>query len=85
MIVSGRVQGVGFRWFVSRQAKLRGLTGWVKNLPTGQVEVLAEGERGLIETLIADLKVGNRASHVTDIRLEWQPFSGRYREFDITF
>ena len=85
MIVSGRVQGVGFRWFVSRQARLRGLCGWVKNLPTGQVEILAEGERGLIETLVADLKIGNRVSHVTDIRLEWRPYSGFYHEFDITF
>lgn len=85
MIVNGRVQGVGFRWFVAKEARLRGLTGWVKNLSGGQVEILAEGQRGLIETLIHDMKVGNRASRVTDIRLEWNSYSGRYKEFDITF
>ena len=50
-LVSGRVQGVGFRYFVAREAGLLTLTGWVRNLPDGRVEVVACGETGLLDRL----------------------------------
>ena len=50
-VVSGRVQGVGFRYFVVREAEALGLAGWVRNLPDGRVEVLVSGEGGPVDAL----------------------------------
>jgi acylphosphatase len=72
IIVHGLVQGVGFRWFVARQAGTLGLRGFVRNRPEGTVELEAEGDRSLIEELIAHVKVGPRSSQVRDLRIEWQ-------------
>ena len=49
--VAGRVQGVGFRWFIREEARRLGVAGWVRNLPTGEVEVLAEGDDDALTTL----------------------------------
>ncbi len=71
MIVEGLVQGVGFRWFVGRHAESLGLRGYVSNLYNGSVEIEAVGERGLIEELIKQVKVGPRSAHVSNLKLEW--------------
>ncbi|MCI0495901.1 acylphosphatase [candidate division KSB1 bacterium] len=84
IIVKGLVQGVGFRWFVEREAKKLRLAGYVKNLFDGNVEVEVEGDRGLIEELIAVLRVGNRSSRVTDIQITWRNFASKYHDFRIT-
>lgn len=49
--VAGRVQGVGFRWFVRQEARRLGVAGWVRNLPSGEVELLAQGERAALDAL----------------------------------
>jgi len=85
IIVKGLVQGVGFRWFVEREANQLGLCGYVKNLFNGDVEVGVEGEKGLIEDLIKKLKVGNRMSHVTDVQISWKDYQNKYDHFRITF
>ena len=85
LIVQGLVQGVGFRWFVQREANQLGLTGYVKNLYNGDVEVEVEGERGLIEELIRQLKVGNRSSRVTNVQVSWLEYEEKYNNFRITF
>lgn len=85
IIVKGLVQGVGFRWFVEHEAKKLGLTGYVRNLFDGSVEIEVEGDRGLIEELIAVLKVGNRSSRVTDLVITWIDFNGKHPDFRITF
>lgn len=72
IIVEGMVQGVGFRWFTARAAQGLGLAGFVRNLGNGSVEVEAEGERGIVEELIAELKVGPRAADVQDLHITWQ-------------
>ena len=56
--ISGRVQGVGFRWFVREEARRLGLSGWVTNLSTGEVEVRASGEDGSVDRLRRALEVG---------------------------
>lgn len=56
--ISGRVQGVGFRWFVREEARRLGLSGWVANLPSGEVEVEAGGEQSSLERLRRALQVG---------------------------
>jgi acylphosphatase len=52
VVVSGRVQGVGFRAAVSRHARTRGVAGWVRNLPTGQVEAVFEGDETAVEGMV---------------------------------
>ncbi len=84
MVVEGLVQGVGFRWFVYRKAEALGLTGWVRNLYNGSVEIEAEGDRSLLEELIKEVKVGPRSSRVTNLIIEWKDSKPpRYQRFDI--
>jgi len=85
IILGGRVQGVGFRWFVEREAELLGLVGTVRNLPDGCVEIRAEGERDLIESLIDILKRGNGASRVDRCDIRWGEDKGEYDSFRIVF
>ena len=85
IIVSGRVQGVGFRYFVMKLAHRMQLTGWVRNLSTGDVEIQVEGPRGLIETMIKELPTGNAWATVNNIHVDWTRFSGQYTGFDITY
>lgn len=66
-VVSGRVQGVGFRWFVEREAAQIGITGWVRNCSNGDVEVMATGSREQHNALRPRLQQGPRASRVDDV------------------
>jgi len=84
ILLEGLVQGVGFRWFVARQAESLGLKGYVSNLYNGNVEIEAVGERGMIEELIKHVKVGPRSAHVSNLNLKWiegQP--RKYSTFEI--
>lgn len=63
-LVKGRVQGVGFRWFVHREAAEIGLRGWVKNTDEGHVEVMAAGDEEQVAELKAALRKGSRGSRV---------------------
>jgi len=71
--VSGIVQGVGFRWFVRERARRLGLSGWVRNLPDGSVEVLATGEAGKLEVLRDDLERGPRGAAVEKVEALNEP------------
>jgi acylphosphatase len=66
-LVSGRVQGVGFRWFVARRAAELGVSGWARNLPGGQVEVVAAGEAGAVGQMEASLRTGPRLARVESV------------------
>ena len=66
-IVSGRVQGVGFRFFVNRAAAIDGLHGWVRNLPDGSVEIRAEGEAGALEQFEHRIRQGPPAARVEHV------------------
>jgi acylphosphatase len=81
--IQGLVQGVGYRYFVYRHASRLGLAGWVRNAYNGDVELEVEGERSLIEELIKELKVGPRSAHVKDLRIEWQDYQSRHKDFEI--
>jgi acylphosphatase len=63
-LIKGRVQGVGFRWFVQREAAELGLLGWVKNTDQGHVEIVAAGEPDLLAELKTSLRKGSRGSRV---------------------
>jgi acylphosphatase len=67
-IVTGRVQGVGFRWFVEREASAIGVAGWVRNTDDGTVEVLASGNSDQLARLRKALKQGPRAARVDEVQ-----------------
>ena len=71
--VSGRVQGVGFRYFTLLEAETLGLSGWVRNLVDGRVEFVAQGPRDAVDALIATVKVGPDLAHVRDVAIAWEP------------
>jgi acylphosphatase len=72
LFISGIVQGVGYRYFAIRKASSLSISGYAKNLIDGRVEIVAEGERGLVEEFIKELRSGPISAHVTDIRIEWE-------------
>ena len=72
-IVKGRVQGVGFRWFVQREAAALGLHGWVRNTVEGHVEVLASGSVEQLKELEVRLQRGSRGSRVDKIEQVERP------------
>ena len=83
MLVSGRVQGVGYRAFACRMAASRGLTGVAENLVSGQVAVDVEGSRSIIDELVTDLKKGPVGARVIEVQIEWSDATGRYHDFTI--
>jgi acylphosphatase len=76
-LVRGRVQGVGFRWFVEREAFLLQIAGWVRNNSDGTVEVLAQGTRDQLAGLHSRLREGPRAARIDEVEVsEAQPVAG---------
>lgn len=70
MLIQGRVQGVGFRHFIWHHARALGLSGDVRNLPDGAVEVRASGDSGVLDQLLALARQGPTSANVTDIEIE---------------
>jgi len=85
ILVSGRVQGVGYRAFAHRVASQRGLVGGVRNLDDGRVELDVEGGKAIIEALLLELKVGPPAARVSNLAVEWSPASERFSQFSVWY
>jgi acylphosphatase len=83
VLVEGHVQEVGFRYHVYRHAVSRGLSGFVRNLPSGDVELEAEGERSILEKFIADVESGPKWAEVHRIKVEWLQELQPYDDFEI--
>ncbi|MBI3616955.1 MAG: acylphosphatase [Candidatus Omnitrophica bacterium] len=81
---SGRVQGVGFRFTVVRYAADLDLRGWVKNLPDGRVEILAEGDREKIEQFCQRIEK-HFQGYIKDENIDFVPAQENYADFDIAF
>jgi acylphosphatase len=81
--ISGRVQGVGFRWSAQTEARRLGLLGWVRNLSNGTVEVLAEGTRMMVEALVEWCKTGPSLGRVTAVDVRWKEATEEFDDFDI--
>ena len=79
--VTGRVQGVGFRYYVITAASGLGLVGWVRNRRDGSVEVIAEGELDLLKKLVSELEKGSRSSSVLNVKAELQEASWEFKSF----
>jgi acylphosphatase len=75
-VVTGRVQGVGFRFTAVDQARRLGVCGWVRNQADGSVEVEVEGERAGVEALVRFLHRGPPGARVEDVALRWEPHRG---------
>lgn len=82
LLVSGRVQGVGFRFFVVRAARDAGLLGWVRNLADGRVEVWAEGAPAALETLERFVRRGPPRAHVTGVTRTEEQARGEFDSFE---
>ena len=83
--ISGRVQGVGFRYFVQRKAVSYGLRGYTWNMPNGNVEVVAEGAREKLIAFASELKKGPALSIVNDIQVIWSDTEQNFKDFNIRF
>lgn len=84
-IVYGRVQGVNFRYYTHQEAASLGLTGWVRNLRSGQVEVVAEGSRPALDHLYAFLQHGPSSAQVTGVDVQWLPAEGAFHTFQVRY
>ena len=84
ILVSGRVQGVFFRDHTNKWARSLLVTGWVRNVDDGNVEIIAEGERENIESLISHLEEGPPMAIVENIDVDWQDYKGEFLDFRIT-
>jgi acylphosphatase len=85
VVVSGMVQGVGFRYSASKEARRRGLVGWVRNLDSGEVEAWIEGPRAEVEAFAEWLKDGPPGSIVRHATITRESPRGAYRDFSIAF
>lgn len=80
-IITGVVQMVGYRWFAVNSAKDLKLTGWVKNLDDGTVEIKAFGKRGTLNDFIKQLSIGPMYSNVSDVRIREIEYELTYTDF----
>jgi len=83
IIVKGRVQGVGYRWFARQSAEELGIRGYVRNLPNGDVEVLAQGDDETVDALIERLRRGPSFAHVMDIQAQETNIKQRLDRFEV--
>jgi acylphosphatase len=78
------VQGVYFRREITRQARRLDVTGWVRNLPDGSVEVVAEGDRQKLDELVQFCRIGPSGARVKSVGVDWSDFKNEFRGFRIT-
>lgn len=81
--ISGRVHGVGFRYFTYREAQALGVVGWVANLPDGSVRCVAEGPRDDLEALLGRLHEGPPSAIVEAVSAAWMPATGTFSSFGV--
>ena len=81
--IKGRVQGVGFRYFIARIAYELDLHGYAKNLFNGDVEIYAEGKKEFLTELIKNAKLGPSHSYVETANVEWLEFKNKYDNFEV--
>ena len=82
-LISGRVQGVGFRWFAHDAALREGVTGWVRNLPDGRVEAHVEGDADAVTRVERALRSGPPGARVQTVNVDTEDATGAYKDFSI--
>lgn len=83
IVVHGLVQGVGFRYFVKKHAQRLNLIGWTRNLPSGEVQTIVEGERKDIEQLYEEVQKGPAGANVEEHFIEWGEATGEFDFFEV--
>ncbi len=83
--VHGRVQGVGYRYFIQAQAHRLGVKGWVRNRWDGGVELEAEGPRETLERFLEAVRQGPPTARVERVNVVWGPYTGQYDRFEVRF
>jgi acylphosphatase len=83
--ITGKVQGVGFRYFVQKRAADFNIAGWVKNLPDGSVAVMAQGDETDMDTFIDHLKTGPSMSRVSKVSLNRMPEPEQFYDFRVKY
>lgn len=85
LVISGDVQGVGYRTWARKQARDLGLVGWVKNREDGTVEVVAEGEKKDLEEFIKQCQHGPDVAWVENLEVIWEKSTGEFVEFEVVY
>ncbi len=83
IIISGYVQGVFFRVYVSAMAAQLEITGWVRNEADGTIKIIAEGDEKSLEKFIDACKIGPKFAKVDSVEVKWEQASGEFKRFEI--
>ena len=85
ILVSGRVQGVAFRWETERNSKRFNVTGWVRNLRDGRVEAIFEGEEADVQKIVDFCRRGPPNAYVVDVNVRRQEWKGEFDDFEVRY
>jgi len=85
VLIEGRVQGVFFRAATRDEARALGLAGWVRNLADGRVEALFEGDKPVVEIMLAWCHKGPPYAYVDHVEIDWQPYQGDLMDFRVVY
>lgn len=85
VLISGLVQGVGFRYFVTSRADQYKVTGYVRNLDTGSVEIVAEGDKEEVYSFLRALRKGPAHAEIINFQTEWSVYQGEFEEFFVKY
>jgi len=85
VLIKGRVQGVFFRASTRDEARALGLAGWVRNRPDGRVEAVFEGDRLVVENMLAWCRKGPPYAYVDNLEIDWQPYQGDSMDFRVVY
>ena len=83
--ISGRVQGVSFRYYTLRQASKQGVKGWVKNLPDGRVEAVFEGPEEKVQQMVDWCQQGSPAAQVEEVQINWSAAQNEWSGFNVRY
>jgi len=85
VFISGRVQGVFFRFHTKEWASELNVKGWIRNLPDGRVEAVLEGEEEDVKEIIERMKVGPPLARVDNVEVIWEEYKGEFKDFIIKY
>jgi acylphosphatase len=85
VLISGRVQGVNFRYYTRAAARDAGVYGWVRNLPDGRVEAAFEGDSKNVESMVAWCRRGSPHGRVHDVQVHSEDYQGEFTDFDVRY